>query len=51
MIVTSTNTNTIEGREVLRYFDPISATAVIGANALSVIQSLFYSLFASTDFI
>ncbi|NJI72258.1 heavy metal-binding domain-containing protein [Sphingobacterium kitahiroshimense] len=35
MIVTSTNT--IEEREVLRYFDPISATAVIGANALSEI--------------
>jgi uncharacterized protein YbjQ (UPF0145 family) len=37
MIVT--NTNTIEGREVLRYFDPISATAVIEANALSAIRS------------
>ncbi|MCW2259680.1 MULTISPECIES: hypothetical protein [Sphingobacterium] len=37
MIVTSTNT--IKGREVLRYFDPISATAVIGANALSAIRS------------
>ncbi|MBB2950761.1 uncharacterized protein YbjQ (UPF0145 family) [Sphingobacterium sp. JUb56] len=30
MIVTSTNI--IEDREVLRYFDPISATVVIGAN-------------------
>jgi uncharacterized protein YbjQ (UPF0145 family) len=39
MIVTSTNT--IEGREVLRYFDSISATAVIGANALSAIRSKF----------
>ncbi|UPZ35252.1 heavy metal-binding domain-containing protein [Sphingobacterium sp. PCS056] len=39
MIVTSTHT--IEGREVLRYFDPISATAVIGANALSAIRSGF----------
>ncbi|QQD12309.1 heavy metal-binding domain-containing protein [Sphingobacterium sp. UDSM-2020] len=44
MIVTSTNT--IEGREVLRYFDPISATAVIGANALSEIGASFV-LFAS----
>ncbi|MEN5234300.1 hypothetical protein [Sphingobacterium faecium] len=39
MIVTSTHT--IEGREVLRYFDPISATAVIGSNALSAIWSQF----------
>lgn len=35
MIVTSTNT--IEGREVQHNFDPISATAAIGANALSEI--------------
>ncbi|WP_170114584.1 YbjQ family protein [Sphingobacterium faecium] len=34
-----TSTHTIEGREVLSYFDPISATAVIGANALSAIRS------------
>jgi len=39
MIVTSTNT--IERIEVLRYFDPILATAVIGANALSAIRSQF----------
>ena len=43
MIVTSTNT--IEGREVLRYFDPISATAVIGANALSEIGASFVDFF------
>ena len=43
MIVTSTNT--IEGREVLRYFDPISATAVIGANALSEIGASFVDIF------
>jgi len=43
MIVTSTHT--IEGREVLRYFDPISATAVIGANALSEIGASFVDLF------
>ncbi|MCW2259637.1 MULTISPECIES: heavy metal-binding domain-containing protein [Sphingobacterium] len=42
MIVTSTNT--IEGREVLRYFDPISATAVIGANALSEIRGQLRSV-------
>ncbi|WP_262884903.1 hypothetical protein [Sphingobacterium faecium] len=36
MIVTSTHT--VEGREVMRYFDPLSATAVIGANALSSIR-------------
>jgi len=39
MIVTSTNT--IEGREVQRYFDPISATAAIGANAMSEIGASF----------
>ncbi|WP_414713108.1 hypothetical protein [Sphingobacterium sp. UBA6320] len=33
-------TNTIEGREVKRYFDPISGTAVIGANALSAIRAI-----------
>ncbi|WP_293925614.1 heavy metal-binding domain-containing protein [Sphingobacterium sp. UBA6320] len=44
MIVTSTHT--VEGREVLRYFDPISATAVIGANALSEIGASFV-LFAA----
>ncbi|MCW2259625.1 MULTISPECIES: heavy metal-binding domain-containing protein [Sphingobacterium] len=44
MIVTSTNT--IKGREVLRYFDPISAPAVIGANALSEIGASFVA-FAS----
>jgi len=42
MIVTSTNI--IEGREVLRYFDPISETAVIGANALSEIGASFVAL-------
>ena len=44
MVVNSTHT--IEGRQVLRYFDPISATAVIGANALSEIRASFV-LFAS----
>ena len=43
MIVTSTHT--IEGREVQRYFDPISATAVIGANALSEIGASFVDFF------
>ncbi|CDT18401.1 heavy metal-binding domain-containing protein [Sphingobacterium faecium] len=47
MIVTSTNN--IEGREVLRYFDPISATAVIGVNALSEIGARFV-VFASHFF-
>jgi uncharacterized protein YbjQ (UPF0145 family) len=43
MIVTSINT--IEGREVLRYFDPISATAVIAANALIEIGVSFIDFF------
>ncbi|WP_447768301.1 heavy metal-binding domain-containing protein [Sphingobacterium faecium] len=44
MIVTSTHT--IAGREVLRYFDPISATAVIGADALSEIGATFVDIFS-----
>ncbi|KKX47792.1 MULTISPECIES: heavy metal-binding domain-containing protein [unclassified Sphingobacterium] len=37
--------NTIDGREVLRYFDPISATAVSGANPLSGSEASFVNLF------
>ncbi|MFD2904700.1 heavy metal-binding domain-containing protein [Sphingobacterium anhuiense] len=33
------------GERSLRYFDPISATAVIGANALSEIGARFVDLF------
>ncbi|KKX46392.1 heavy metal-binding domain-containing protein [Sphingobacterium sp. IITKGP-BTPF85] len=47
MIVTSTNT--IKGREVLRYFDPISEIVVIGDNALSEIGASFVA-FASQIF-
>ena len=40
MIVTSTHT--IEGREVLRYFDPISATAVTKSYLVKNIITLFF---------
>ncbi|WP_293925582.1 heavy metal-binding domain-containing protein [Sphingobacterium sp. UBA6320] len=48
MIVTSIHT--IEGREVQRYFGPISATAVIGANALSEKGASFVDLFGGRIF-
>ncbi|RYE21340.1 MAG: heavy metal-binding domain-containing protein [Sphingobacteriales bacterium] len=40
-----TNTNTIEGKPIIKYFDPISANVVIGTNIFSDISAGFSDFF------
>ncbi|UQA73283.1 YbjQ family protein [Sphingobacterium siyangense] len=49
MIVTTTTTNSIEGRKISRFNDPLAANVVIGTTVFSAIGASYTSLFGGFE--